>query len=394
MSQITPRLADAKRALDAADRVKADGQALVDEGRSLAKQGIERIRSADPQYFTAARLVFEELAQTPISQQLVADMLGRSRSYVSKLYSIGKTFRGRDLQAEALGFDAAYRQAREVSDYGIGREKILGVLDGHAMTQAEIEEQTGLAHSTISEHLKAMTKEGAVQKGIGRPARYELAPMSAVPAEQPTDAQAGNDRLPQDGEATDRLAKGESVPGGPGACARNGCGHAKVHHNLRNRVRQCERCGCPGYLAEAEPQLEEDSESRRRLDIEEILRYVERRIHREIASRRLVLTPDESRALVDELSGTITALRDQATITVVPPDKVPDAAAVAEALKGLAKQLRWASTGGQYTYFSDGATVWVVIANTRCAMVRTRNDKITVHPSDVTAHWLLTKATS
>jgi predicted transcriptional regulator len=154
MSQITSRLADAKRALDAADRVRADGQALVDEGRQLAKQGAEQIRQADPQYWTAAQLVFAELSQTPITQQQAAQMLGRSRSYVSKLYSVGKTFTGRDPRAEGMSFDAAYRQAQEVSDYGIGREKITRVLDSSSsLTQAEIAEQADLAQSTVSEYL-------------------------------------------------------------------------------------------------------------------------------------------------------------------------------------------------------------------------------------------------
>ena len=129
MSEITPRLQDAKHALDAADRVRQDGQALVDQGRQLAKQGAETIRTADPQYWTAAKLVFEELSQTPMTQAQAAEMLDRSRGYVSKLYSIGKTFRTRDPQAEGLSFDAAYRQAQEVSDYGIGKERLTRLLD-------------------------------------------------------------------------------------------------------------------------------------------------------------------------------------------------------------------------------------------------------------------------
>lgn len=43
----------------------------------------------------------------------------------------------------------------------------------------------------------------------------------------------------------EQLARGGAVPGGPGACA--GCGHGKVWHNPRNRVRECERCECKGY---------------------------------------------------------------------------------------------------------------------------------------------------
>jgi predicted XRE-type DNA-binding protein len=408
MNKITPRLADAKRALDAADRARADGQAMVDQGRALAKQGTERIRQADPQYWTAARLVFDELTQTPVTQQQAAIVLGRSRSYVSKLYSVGKAFTGRDPAREGLSFDAAYRQSQEVSDYGIGREKISGALDGPSLTQSQLAEHTGLAQSTISEYLTEMIREGTVCKGTGRPARYELAPApSPVRDEHPINdgsdlgGQDGEDRASADqGEATDRLGRGESVPGGPGACARPGCGHAKVQHNAGNRVRECERCDCPGWISEmpaADPEPEpelRDEEGRRRLDVQEILRFVERRVHREIQSRRLVPTPDEARLLIDELSAAITALRDQATITIVPPDQIPDPATVSEALKGLARQLRWASTAGQHSYFTDGATVWVVIASTRCAIVRARNGKVTAHPSDVTAHWLLTRATS
>jgi hypothetical protein len=398
MAQITPRLQDAKHALDAADRVRADGQALVDQGRQLAKQGAETIRAADPQYWTAARLVFDELSQSPLTQAQAAEMLSRSRGYVSKLYSIGKTFRGRDPQAEGLSFDAAYRQAQEVSDYGIGREKFTKLLDAESMslTQAEIAEQTGLAQSTVSEYLSQMIKEGVVQKGPGRPARYELAPAPApspVPDEHPINDDA--ERRRREGEITDRLARGESVPGGPGACARHGCAHAKVHHNSRNRVHECERCDCPGFLKALpgrEPQPD-DGESRRKLDAQEILHFVSGRVFREIKSGRLVLDPAERDQLIADLSGTIAVLREQSQITVLPPDQAPDAQAVAEALQGLARQLRWASTSGQHMYLSDGATVWVVIASTRAAIIRERKGKITAHPSDVTANWLLHKIT-
>jgi hypothetical protein len=53
---------------------------------------------------------------------------------------------------------------------------------------------------------------------------------------------------PAEGEATDRLARGEAVPGGPGACARPGCGHAKVWLAHLNRRHPCERCGCRGFV--------------------------------------------------------------------------------------------------------------------------------------------------
>jgi hypothetical protein len=394
MSQITPRLADAKRALDAADRVRADGQALVDEGRQLAKQGSERIRTADPQYWTAARLVHDELSQTPITQQQAAEMLGRSRSYVSRLYSIGKTFKGRDPQAEGLSFDAAYRHAQEVSDYGIGAEKITRVLGAasSSLTQAQIEHATGLAHSTVSDHLAKMIREELVQKGPGRPDCYECCPLSGVRPEQPTNERPMT-MTGEEGEATDRLARGESVPGGPGACARPGCGHAKVHHNAGNRVRECERCDCPGFLeASPEPPLE-DIAGGQRADVQEIIRFLEGRIMREAKAGRLVPDPGERQILVEALTASATALRDQSQITRVPAADRPDPQAVAAALQHLAKQLRWASASGQHSYFTDGSTVWVVIASTRAAIIRERNGKITACPSDVSAHWLLTRAT-
>jgi predicted transcriptional regulator len=357
MSQITPRLADARRALDAADRVRADGQALVDEGRQLAKQGSERIRSADPQYWTAARLVHDELTQTPLTQQEAADMLGRSRSYVSRLYSIGKTFNGRDPQAEGLSFDAAYRQAQEVSDYGIGREKLSTLLDSapSSLTQSELAAETGLAQSTISEYLKQMITEGQVQKGPGRPARYELAPdrPSDVRHEQPIEDGQPNSR---DSGGTDDHAHDDTGTD-------------------------------PG-----EPLGNEDT--RQRSDVREMLAFLDRRVHREIKSRRVVPTPAQARQLIEEMSGAIAALRDQATITIVPPSQVPDQEGVSNALAALGQQLRWATTSGQRAYFTDGATGWAVVANTRCAIIRDCGTKITACPSDVTAGWLLTKATS
>jgi predicted XRE-type DNA-binding protein len=353
-SELTSRLADAKRALDAADRVMADGQTMIAEGHEMIKQGQERQRAADPQYWTAAKLIFAELSESAITQQAVADLLGRNRSQVSKLYSIGKTFRTRDPLAEGLSFAAAYRSAQEVSDYGIGREKILGALDDAALTQAEMEERTGLAHSTVSETLKKLIQDGTVQKGAGRPARYERAVVSPVPDEHPTDGHPAGDG-PQDSDAPEADQPEGEQPG-----------------------------------PHSEPQADE---GRRTADAEEIIRFVERRIRREITGKRLTLTPTEARRLIDEMTGTIDALRDQAEITMVPRDQWPDMNAVGEGLAKLGKFLRWASTTGQQTYYTDGGTVWVVVANTRTAIVRRTGSKITVHPSDVTAAWLLTKAT-
>lgn len=338
MSDIAPRLADAKRALDAADRAKTDGQALVDEGRQLARQGTKRIRAADSQYWTAAALVFGELSQSPVTQAQAAEMLGRSQSYVSKLYSIGKTFRGRDPQAEGLSFDAAYRAAQEISDFGIGREKIQRALaaSGPAPTQAQLEQRTGLAHSTISEHLSAMVRQGAVCRGPGRPARYELAPapMSPIPAESPANASSP--------EPKPELSR---------------------------------------------PELS-DVEGRHRLDVEEILRFIEGRVHREIAEQRLVLTAGERRTLIAEMSATIATLREQSQITILEPEQAPDGGLVSAALHDLA------IPDGTHAYFTDGATVWVVVAGVDCAIIRERNDLITAYPSDVTAGWLLYRAVS
>jgi Bacterial regulatory protein, arsR family len=345
--RLTARLADAKRALDAADRVVSDGDGMIYEGQELSKRGREKVRSADPQYWLAARLVYQELAETSVTQQSVADALGRSRSMVSKLYSIGKAYRSADPVAQGHSFASAYRAAQEVSDYGIGRLKIHNALDEGPRTQAELAASTGLAQSTISEYLATMVKAGDAQKAAGRPARYELPaapePSSEVPAEQP---------IPEPG---------------------------------------------PGTHARPEPQPEPEpapltEEGRQHADAESLIRYLQAQV-REIKAGRLAPDPSESGRMVTELSAITAALRDRADITALPRDQWPEASAVGEALKSLAKTVRWASTAGQHAYFTDGATVWVVIANTRCAIVKTRNDKVTVHPSDVTAHWLLTKAT-
>lgn len=44
-------------------------------------------------------------------------------------------------------------------------------------------------------------------------------------------------------QQTERLSHGESVPGGPGACAT--CGHARPWHSTTNRQHPCYRDDCP-----------------------------------------------------------------------------------------------------------------------------------------------------
>jgi hypothetical protein len=51
-------------------------------------------------------------------------------------------------------------------------------------------------------------------------------------------------------DQAERLGRGEAVPGGPGACA--SCHHGHPWHTPKTRRRPCERCGCPGYVAQAE----------------------------------------------------------------------------------------------------------------------------------------------
>jgi Protein of unknown function (DUF3631) len=52
---------------------------------------------------------------------------------------------------------------------------------------------------------------------------------------------------PEEGAITDRLARGEAVPGGPGACGRDGCWHQQLWHD-RTSTKPCRKCGCPGYV--------------------------------------------------------------------------------------------------------------------------------------------------
>jgi Protein of unknown function (DUF3631) len=58
----------------------------------------------------------------------------------------------------------------------------------------------------------------------------------------------------QEGILQDRLARGEAVPGGPGACDRGGCAHLTLWHGEHGRYRKrpCRQCDCPAYLPQPE----------------------------------------------------------------------------------------------------------------------------------------------
>lgn len=45
----------------------------------------------------------------------------------------------------------------------------------------------------------------------------------------------------------ERLGRGESVPGGIGACARPGCAHSKPWHTPDDPRRPCEQCPCEAF---------------------------------------------------------------------------------------------------------------------------------------------------
>jgi hypothetical protein len=52
----------------------------------------------------------------------------------------------------------------------------------------------------------------------------------------------------EEGRMADALSRGESVPGGPGACGF--CGHLTLWHGDHGRYngRPCRRCGCPSFI--------------------------------------------------------------------------------------------------------------------------------------------------
>jgi len=58
----------------------------------------------------------------------------------------------------------------------------------------------------------------------------------------------------EEGILQDRLARGEAVPGGPGACDRDGCAHLTMWHGEHGRYRKrpCRQCDCPAYLPQPE----------------------------------------------------------------------------------------------------------------------------------------------
>jgi hypothetical protein len=62
----------------------------------------------------------------------------------------------------------------------------------------------------------------------------------------------------------DALSRGESVPGGPGACFT--CGHLTLWHGVNGRYRgkPCQRCDCRAFSATADDPAPEPSRPRRR----------------------------------------------------------------------------------------------------------------------------------
>jgi hypothetical protein len=58
----------------------------------------------------------------------------------------------------------------------------------------------------------------------------------------------------EEGILTGRLASGAAVPGGPGACDRDGCAHLTLWHGEhgRYRGRPCRQCSCPAYVPQPE----------------------------------------------------------------------------------------------------------------------------------------------
>jgi hypothetical protein len=58
----------------------------------------------------------------------------------------------------------------------------------------------------------------------------------------------------EDGRVADLLSRGEAVPGGPGACTREGCHHLTLWHGEHGRYRDrpCTRpgCRCTGFTDE------------------------------------------------------------------------------------------------------------------------------------------------
>lgn len=59
-----------------------------------------------------------------------------------------------------------------------------------------------------------------------------------------------------EGRQIDALARGEAVPGGPGACSRQGCHHLTLWHRAPRdprsyRKQPCRKCRCPKWTDEA-----------------------------------------------------------------------------------------------------------------------------------------------
>jgi hypothetical protein len=149
----------------------------------------------------------------------------------------------------------------------------------HFDTPRAISEATGIGYDNVKKACQRMAADGQLIADTtgryrpadtpGTPAPESVPGVPGVPEPLPNWENAAADRGhpaetdvpgvpaqvlgPAAANAADRLARGESVPGGPGACA--ACGHLTLWHGMHGRYRNkpCTKCDCPAYT-DQEPQ--------------------------------------------------------------------------------------------------------------------------------------------
>jgi AAA domain-containing protein len=142
-----------------------------------------------------------------------------------------------------------------------------------------VADATGLGYETVKKACQRMAADGQLMTDTagryrpadtpGTDAPESVPSVPGVPEPLPNWADAADARGHEPGtgvpgvsarflgppmdNAADRLMRGESVPGGPGACA--GCGHLTLWHGRHGRYRNrpCTKCDCPTYT-DQEPQ--------------------------------------------------------------------------------------------------------------------------------------------
>ena len=194
MQQIKDLLAGASRDESEAEKRQKDVDelgrqigALAAQQEKLEDEATSLLRQSSRSKADAAALVYAEL-ESGTKQADLADAIGVAQGTVSKLKEIGKAFPNghKELTAGQLAapfwtqlFDIAKAEndKKEQRDRRTTQQQIRALLgDGTALTQQEIVGVTGKSRAAVSEALRELAADGAVERDI-LSGRYSAPPQ-------------------------------------------------------------------------------------------------------------------------------------------------------------------------------------------------------------------------